>query len=75
MTKCREAVDIVAGGVNVTNYERLEKFEGVKLAGIVLDESSILKSFDGKMRRQIQEFAGRCQYRLCCTATPAPKVV
>jgi superfamily II DNA or RNA helicase len=56
----------------VANYERLHLFRAEDYAGIVLDESSILKSFDGSTRKQIQEFAKSIKYRLACTATPAP---
>ncbi len=56
----------------VTNYERLHHFKPDGFAGIVLDESSILKGFDGSTRKQIQEFAKGIKYRLACTATPAP---
>ena len=71
VTVCRESVD-VRDGINVTNYERLERFNPRDFDGIVLDESSILKSYDGKVRGQIQEFARRIPFRLACTATPAP---
>lgn len=56
----------------VTNYEMLCKFDAASFVGVVLDESSILKSFDGKMRTQIIESFASTQYRLACTATPAP---
>ena len=59
-------------GVNVTNYEKLHHFTPNGLAGLVLDESSILKGFDGKTRNAITEFASHVPYRLACTATPAP---
>ena len=56
----------------ITNYERLDAFDVSAFEGVVLDESSILKAFDGKTRtRLIQTFA-RTRYRLCCTATPSP---
>ena len=71
VTHCRESVD-VKDGINVTNYERLHKFNANDFIGIVLDESSILKSFDGTTRKQIQDFAKAIKYRLACTATPAP---
>lgn len=61
-----------APGVNVENYERLHYLNPKDYAGIVLDESSILKSYDGKTRRLIQEFAQQIPFRLACTATPAP---
>ena len=70
--RCREAADVVPGAVNVTNSERIEKFDPAPFAGIVLDESSILKAFDGKTRKEITRFAKTIEYRLCCTATPAP---
>lgn len=59
-------------GVNITNYEMLEHFQPGAWGGIVLDESSILKAFGGVTRQQITEFAKPIQYRLACTATPAP---
>lgn len=71
ITLCKSAEDI-RPGVNITNYDRLERFLGVNLGGIVLDESSILKGFDGKTRKAITDFARDIPYRLCCTATPAP---
>lgn len=70
--RCREGADVVDGAVNVTNYERLEKFTPAPFAGIVLDESSILKAYSGKTRKMITDFAKPIEYRLCCTATPAP---
>lgn len=70
--RCDSASDVVDGAINVTNYERLDKFCADPFAGIVLDESSILKAYDGKTRRQITDFAKSIHYRLCCTATPAP---
>lgn len=59
-------------GINVTNYERLEKFNPADFAGVVCDESSILKSFDGVRRSEITEFMRKMHYRLLCTATAAP---
>ena len=59
-------------GVNVTNYERLQHFDPAEFAGVVLDESSILKSFDGPTRRDLTLFAQSIPFRLCCSATPAP---
>ena len=56
----------------LTNYERSESFDVSQYAGIVLDESSILKSFDGKTRVRIVESFSKTPYRLACTATPAP---
>lgn len=59
-------------GINITNYERLELFDGIKFDGVVLDESSILKSFNGKTRAILTERFKDTPYRLACTATPAP---
>jgi hypothetical protein len=68
---CRTQDD-VKPGINITNYEMLERFNPDKFTGIVLDESSILKSFTGKIRTQIIETFNNTPYRLSCTATPAP---
>lgn len=56
----------------VTNYERLSAFNRADFAGAVCDESSILKSFDGKRRAEITEFMRKVQFRLLATATAAP---
>jgi hypothetical protein len=58
--------------LTVTNYERLHLFDPADFAGIILDESSILKAFDGDTRRRITEFARRMRYRMFSTATAAP---
>jgi superfamily II DNA or RNA helicase len=64
--------DELEDGINITNYEMLSGFVGVPLDGIVLDESSILKSIDGRTRTLLlKEFTG-IPWRLCCTATPCP---
>ena len=59
-------------GINVTNYEQLHKYNSNDFAGCVCDESSILKSYDGKTREEITEFMRRMPYRLLATATAAP---
>lgn len=56
----------------VTNYEMLEHFDPSQFVGVVLDESSILKSIDGKTKERLIEAFSETPYRLCCTATPAP---
>lgn len=56
----------------VTNYERLHLFDASQFAGMVCDESSILKNFDGSRKATITEFMRRMPYRLLCTATAAP---
>lgn len=56
----------------VTNYERLHYFDRNDFSGVVCDESSILKSFDGATRAEITKFMRIVPYRLLCTATAAP---
>ncbi|GIM47013.1 hypothetical protein DNHGIG_25620 [Collibacillus ludicampi] len=68
---CRSQDD-VKPGLNITNYEMLHHFEPVLFEGVVLDESSILKSFTGKIRTELIESFAFTPYRLACTATPAP---
>lgn len=60
------------GPITVTNYEQLPKFNPDSFGGVVCDESSILKSFDGVIRGQVTEFMRRVPYRLLGTATAAP---
>lgn len=60
------------GGIVVTNYERLDNFDSTDFAGVVCDESSILKSFSGSTRKSITRFMSKLPYRLLCTATAAP---
>jgi hypothetical protein len=67
----RHTVDGTATIV-VSNYERLHLFDPADFSGIVCDESSILKNFDGATKAAVTEFARRLPYRLLCTATAAP---
>lgn len=69
---CLSQEDIADGEINITNYERMDRFDFSKLRGIVLDESSILKAQAGKIRSQLIEYCRQIPYRLACTATPAP---
>ena len=64
--------EISGEGIWITNYEKLKHFDSVDFSGVVLDESSILKNFTGKMRIQLTERFANTPFRLCCTATPAP---
>lgn len=59
-------------GITITNYDMLHRFTIAGLAGIVLDESSILKATDGKTRTTIIDTFAHVPYRLACSATPAP---
>lgn len=59
-------------GITITNYEMLSHFDPSRFGAVVLDESSILKSFEGKTRTALIEAFRETPLRLCCTATPAP---
>lgn len=59
-------------GITIANYEMLHEFDCSKFSGVVLDESSILKSYSGKIRTQIIESFTKTPFKLACTATPAP---
>jgi len=59
-------------GINITNYEMLDRFDLSDFAGVVLDESSIIKNRDGKTRNAIISACQNTPYRLSCTATPSP---
>lgn len=63
---------VTGAGIWITNYEKLEHFDTSKFAGVVLDESSILKNFTGKTRIALTAAFSQTPYRLCCTATPSP---
>lgn len=68
----RTPADAPDARIVITNYERLDHFDPADFAGVVLDESSILKAFDGKTRQRLIETFQHTTYRLCCTATPSP---
>jgi hypothetical protein len=81
---CREAVKFDIDAVHcrdgkftgkrviVTNYERLHYFNPDDFGGVICDESSILKNFEGVTKAAITEFMRKMKYRLLCTATAAP---
>lgn len=62
----------VGAGVMVANYERLAKLDPASFGAVVLDESSILKSFGGKTVVALCEAFRKTPYKLAATATPAP---
>jgi DNA modification methylase len=64
--------DDIIPGINITNYEKLHKFDPSSFAGVVADESGIMKSYTGKVKKQLCEMFERTAYRLSCTATPSP---
>lgn len=68
---CRTQRD-VQPGINITNYEMVEHFTAASFIGVVLDESSILKSFTSKTTQDFTDKFSRTPYKLLCTATIAP---
>jgi hypothetical protein len=58
--------------ITITNYDMLDKFNPDHFIGVALDESSILKAFDGKTRTMIIDMFSRTPYRSAWTATPSP---
>jgi len=56
----------------ICNYERLHYFDSNDFVGVICDESSILKNFDGKIKNQITSFVKKIPYRFLSTATPSP---
>ena len=62
----------IGQGISITNYEQLHLFKPEDFQAVVCDESSILKSFDGRRRQEITDFMRKMPYRLLCTATAAP---
>lgn len=70
---CDSDADIPSGpAICITNYEKLHKLNASRFSGVVLDESSILKSFTGATKRALVDAYSQTPYRLACTATPAP---
>ena len=70
--RCSDGRPPAGAKVVVANYQRLHQFDPADFAGVVCDESSILKSFDGATRGAITAFLRTIRYRLLCTATAAP---
>lgn len=67
--------DVGGPGIYIANYQRLHRFNASDFAGVVCDESSILKNFDGSTRAAITEFMRERPYRLLTTATATPNDV
>ena len=70
--EARRSKTATSAPITITNYEQLHNFESADYAGVVCDESSILKNFDGQRRADITRFMRQVPYRLLCTATAAP---
>lgn len=64
--------NISLDGIEINNYEQLDNIDSEKYAGIVLDESSILKNFEGETKKKIIDSFKLTPYKLACTATPSP---
>lgn len=62
----------IKGKITITNYEQLHHFNPHDFAGVICDESSILKNFNGKYKQEINIFMRKVPYRLLATATAAP---
>lgn len=71
VTHVRESKD-VRHGINITNYDRMHKFDMSIFGGVALDESSIIKSHASKTLSMLMEAFRTTPYKLCCTATPSP---
>ncbi|UOF80906.1 deaD-like helicases superfamily [Caudoviricetes sp.] len=71
VTHARDDSDI-RPGINITNYDRLHKFDVDRFAGVVLDESSIIKHHNAKTLQNLLDAFRDTPYKLACTATPAP---
>ncbi len=69
---CRSFDGKPSTGITITNYEQLHKFDSNDYSGVVCDESSILKSFNGQRKSEITDFMRKMPYRLLATATAAP---
>jgi len=71
VTHVRETQD-VRHGINITNYDRLHKFDLSIFGGVALDESSIIKSHASSTLALLMDAFRATTYKLCCTATPSP---
>ena len=69
---CRDGSDVEVGRINVTNYERMDRFDMARFAGVALDESSCIKDWTSKTTATLIEKLARTPYKLCSTATPSP---
>ena len=58
--------------IDVINYEQLKNIDNIEYSGVVLDESSILKNFEGSLKKLIIDSFAKTPYKLACTATPSP---
>ena len=71
VTICESDAD-VRPGINITNYDRLDKFDVDRFIGVALDESSCIKDWTSKTTQSLTERLAKMPYKLCSTATPSP---
>ncbi len=71
VTHCRDDSD-VRPGINITNYDRLHRFDSGRFGAVVLDESSCIKHHDSKTLQRLMDAFNHAPFKLCATATPAP---
>jgi DNA modification methylase len=64
--------DVSGVGVYITNYDQLDNVNASQFSGVVLDESGILKNYEGSTKNLIIDFFQQTPYKLACTATPSP---
>lgn len=62
----------ITKGIYITNYDNMDNIDSSYFDGVVLDESSILKNFQGKTKQKLVDDYLNTPYKLCCTATPSP---
>lgn len=59
-------------GINIINYDQLDRLDGSEFAGVVLDESSVIKDWTAATTQGLSAMFANTEYKLCCTATPSP---
>lgn len=67
-----ESGNFATDEICISNYEQIDNIDASIFSGIVLDESSILKNYEGKIKNKIIDMSKNMSYKLCCTATPSP---
>lgn len=58
--------------IYITNYEQIDNIDSSKYGAVILDESSILKNYEGSIRNKLNNLFSKYDFKLCCTATPSP---
>lgn len=68
----RDGSEVAGAKIYIINYDRIDRIDAHQFGGVILDESSILKSFSGVTTKRLIEMFAKMPYRIACTATPAP---